>query len=236
MVAVDPDDIFFDTAAPRGPGSADAYVVTASGIPDAALVQTADDYINVSGNHGLGDDLRVKAIPALPVPIDVTITAAASLTAAERTQLQADAQNLIRAVFRESATYPTLPRVTPFQRLARSALATDIHEQFGQDVVSVDFAAPVADPVPAMQLPVIPRAALDAAAVVDEGAGKVGLPATAHGLTIGSRVTVAGTVNYNGVYTLDPATTLDVLVIVAAYVAEVLTGAETAAALVVEVA
>jgi len=71
-------------------------------------------------------------------------------------------------------------------------------------------------------------AALDQAAVVDKGSGKVGLPATEHGLKPGVQVTIAGSTNYDGAYTLEPETTADELVITAAYVIETLPAGATA--------
>lgn len=155
IIGISPSDIFFDETAPRGPGSADAFILTSSGLPSAALVQAADDEINLNKNHGLGDDLIVKAIPALNVDIDVTITADANLTAGDKTQLGTDVENLIRAAFRETTAFPNVPRVAPFERVSRSALAGEIHEEFGDDVDSVDWTLPAADPVPALELPVI---------------------------------------------------------------------------------
>jgi len=234
VIGIDPTDVYFDLSAPRGPGSADAYILTKSGIPAAALVTQADDHINVDGNHGLSDDLLVKAMPSLAVPLDVTITADAAADQADKDQLQADVENLLRAAFRESAAYPAVPRVAPFERVSRSALSGEIHEAFPL-AEAVDWTAPAADPEPNLELPVIPKANLDAAAAVDKGGGLVGLPATAHGLAAGTKIVLAGTVNYDGVYTMDAATTADEIVIAATYAAEGFTGAETATALVVAV-
>jgi uncharacterized phage protein gp47/JayE len=152
VAGIDPGDVYFDLSAPRGPGSADAYILTSAGIPSQALVDTADAHINADGNHGLGDDLSVRAMPALPVAIDVTVTADA--TAAERAQLQIGVEDLLRAAFRESAAYPDLPRVAPFERVSRSALAGHIHEAFPL-VEAVDWTAPAADPQPGLELPVL---------------------------------------------------------------------------------
>lgn len=64
-----------------------------------------------------------------------------------------------------------------------------------------------------------------AVAAVDAGGGTVGLPITAHGYYQGEAVTVAGTTNYNGTYTLgsQAAGGVDLLIIPSAYVAETLT-------------
>ena len=58
----------------------------------------------------------------------VTITADAEATAAERAQLAGDVEALLRAAFRESADYPDVPRVAPFERVSRSALAGQNHD------------------------------------------------------------------------------------------------------------
>lgn len=63
----------------------------------------------------------------------------------------------------------------------------------------------------------------DAAAVVDLGAGFVGLPSPGHGVREGCTVSITGTSNYDGTYRAAPATTADLLAIRAPYVAETLT-------------
>lgn len=231
---IDPADVYFDLSAPRGPGSADAYICTATGLPAAALVAAANDRVNTDGYHGLGDDLQVQAIPALPVEVEIQITALATATEDDRTAIGQGVADLIRAAFRQSSAYPTVPRVAPFKRVSRSALSRQIHEAFPL-VEAVDWLAPAADPQPNMELPVIRAATLDAAAVVDRGGGKVELPATAHGLPVGTAITIAGTTSYDGATEVDADTTADELVIVHAYTAEVLTAAAQATALVVTV-
>jgi hypothetical protein len=71
---------------------------------------------------------------------------------------------------------------------------------------------------------------LDAAAATNEGGGQVGIPCYAHGFTAGNQVTIAGTTNYDGTYTLESGTTADKLVITAAYVAETFATTDTATA------
>ena len=68
---------------------------------------------------------------------------------------------------------------------------------------------------------------LGAAAAVNKGGGKVGLPCTAHGLRKGSPVVIEGTTHYDGAYTLDAATSANELVIAHAYTAETFVGDET---------
>ncbi|HEX7927330.1 MAG TPA: baseplate J/gp47 family protein [bacterium] len=235
IAGISPGNIFFDHASPRGPGSADAYVITDSGLPSDELVTLADDYVNAEGNHGEGDDLRVKAMPPLPVPINVVITPNADATEGDIALLLSTVEDLIRAAFRQSVAYADVPRVAPFKRVATSGLGGQLHAHFPL-LDAVEWTLPADDPEPGLELPVIQKAELDLAAATDEGGGKVGLPATAHGIADGTKVTISGTVNYNGVFTLDAASSADKIVIVHAYVAEVLAGAPLAEALVIEVA
>jgi hypothetical protein len=60
----------------------------------------------------------------------------------------------------------------------------------------------------------------NAAAAVDKGAGKVGIPSTAHGFPTGQSITIAGTTNYNGTFTVDATSTANEIVITATFVAE----------------
>lgn len=67
----------------------------------------------------------------------------------------------------------------------------------------------------------------DASAVTNVGDGIVGIPCAGHGLPVGARVTIAGTTNYNGTYTVKRGTTASVIHIEDTYVAETLAGTET---------
>lgn len=70
---------------------------------------------------------------------------------------------------------------------------------------------------------------ISASAAIDNGDGTVGVPVTAHGYEAGEDVTITGTVNYDGTYTLPDQTAggVDVVVITATYVAETFAGTET---------
>ena len=60
----------------------------------------------------------------------------------------------------------------------------------------------------------------NAAAAVDKGAGKVGIPDTAHGFATGQSILIAGTTNYNGTFTVDATSSANEIVITATFVAE----------------
>jgi len=69
---------------------------------------------------------------------------------------------------------------------------------------------------------------LDNAAAVNEGSGKVGLPVSGNQFRAGQTVTIAGTVNFNGSFVLQDGTTGAKLIIIDAYVAEVIPAVATA--------
>lgn len=69
---------------------------------------------------------------------------------------------------------------------------------------------------------------LNAAAAVDKGGGLVGVPSTGHGWTTGKSITLTGTTNYDGTYTLDATTSANELVITATFVAETFATTDTA--------
>jgi len=74
------------------------------------------------------------------------------------------------------------------------------------------------------------RISLNASAVVNKGGSpnEVGLPATAHGFVAGQKVRITGSINYDGIYAVEPATSGDEIVIRHAYTAEILTSAAAA--------
>ena len=68
---------------------------------------------------------------------------------------------------------------------------------------------------------------LNAAAAVDKGSGKVGIPVTAHGYADGATVLIDDTTNYDGRHEVHTDSTVDEIVIVATYVSETFGGTET---------
>lgn len=67
---------------------------------------------------------------------------------------------------------------------------------------------------------------LDNSAVSDQGGGLVRIAITAHGMAVGNMIIIAGTTNYDGVYTIQAvaANSIDIL---ATFVAETPAGTET---------
>lgn len=134
---VNADNVFFDSDAPRGPGTADAFVLFETGNPDASFIAQIQHLITDDGNHGHGDDLKVFAMPETVHDVTANVWAVDTLTAQERTDLVDGVEQMIRAAFRENQDYsPT--RVLPFARFSFSRLSQELHSQFA-GLSSIDF-------------------------------------------------------------------------------------------------
>lgn len=129
--AVRPDGVYFLHGAPRGPGSANAYVLFEADVPAAAYLEQINAHIRDQGNHGHGDDLLVLVMPETLHELSVTLWPRPTLTTEQRTKLQAEAALFIRAAFRESGTGDYQPTLTyPQARFSFSRLAEELHQQF----------------------------------------------------------------------------------------------------------
>lgn len=140
FAGVRPDGVFFEHGAPRGPGSANAFVLFEAGVPAEEYLAEINAYIREQGNHGHGDDLRVMVIPATEHDIRLRVWPRANLTLEQLTKLQEQVEQFIRAAFRESTPSDYQPTLTnPQSRFSFSRLGEELHEQFPR-IESLDFA------------------------------------------------------------------------------------------------
>jgi uncharacterized phage protein gp47/JayE len=131
------NNVFFDSDAPRGAGTADAYILMNSGEPSAQLLTDIEAHIMDDGNHGHGDDMQIKAMPAVNSALVMNIWFTPNLSIAQKTQLASDAEQFVRAAFRENTNWPasqTLPHAT----FSFSLLSQELHNEFG-GLASVEF-------------------------------------------------------------------------------------------------
>ncbi|WP_321863248.1 baseplate J/gp47 family protein [Pseudomonas paraveronii] len=128
---VHPDGVYFEHGAPRGPGSANAYVLFEAGVPAHEYLQKINAHIRDGGNHGHGDDLLVYVIPETLHSIEVKVWPRANLTQEQRRQLATHIEQFIRAAFRESTANDYQPTLTyPQARFSFSRLGEELHAQF----------------------------------------------------------------------------------------------------------
>ena len=123
------DNIFFEHNAPRGPGTANAYILLDVGEPSLQLITDLNEHVTEKGFHGHGDDLQIFAIANTDHDISVTIYPHIYLLANEITVLLNDVENFIRCAFRENNDYITT-KTAPASRLSFSRLGQELHKQF----------------------------------------------------------------------------------------------------------
>lgn len=136
---VRPDGVYFEHGAPRGPGSANAFVLFDADVPAAAYLELINSHIRDQGNHGHGDDMLVMAMPETLHDLSVTIWPRATVATDKRQALLEEIELFIRAAFRESTTTDYQPTLTfPQSRFSFSRLGEELHLQF-PDIESLDF-------------------------------------------------------------------------------------------------
>ena len=128
---VSSNGVFFEHGAPRGPGSANAYVLFEADVPADTYLQQINAKIMDEGNHGHGDDMLVMVMPETQHDVSLQVWPVANLTPAQRNGLQTDIGLFIRAAFRESTGRDYAPTLTwPQSRFSFSRLTEELHEQF----------------------------------------------------------------------------------------------------------
>lgn len=132
------DHIFFEHDAPRGPGTANAFILLEVGTTPASLIEKLNDYVNNQGNHGHGDDLQVMAIPETEHSLHLELWPVENLAAEQRLALVSEVKLLIQAAFRQSADYPAVTRTWPQSRFSLSQLGRELHQAF-PEIKSLHF-------------------------------------------------------------------------------------------------
>ncbi|WGL39650.1 hypothetical protein P05B_000010 [Aeromonas phage P05B] len=132
------DHIFFEHDAPRGPGTANAFILLEVGTTPASLIEKLNDYVNNQGNHGHGDDLQVMAMPETEHSLHLELWPVENLAAEQRLALVKEVKMLIQAAFRQSADYPAVTRTWPQSRFSLSQLGRELHQAF-PEIKSLHF-------------------------------------------------------------------------------------------------
>ena len=128
---VRPDGVYFLHGAPRGPGSANAYVLFDADAPADTYLEQINAHIRDQGNHGHGDDLMVMVMPQTQHAIKLTVWSRAVMDNEKRDNLRSDVALFVRAAFRESTPTDYQPTLTyPQSRFSFSRLGEELHQQF----------------------------------------------------------------------------------------------------------
>ncbi|WP_241297862.1 MULTISPECIES: baseplate J/gp47 family protein [Enterobacter cloacae complex] len=133
------DRIFFEHDAPRGPGTANAYLLLDSGVASDPFIDAVNDYINTQGHHGHGDDMQCFAMPETRHDLAVTVWVKnlSNLEQEQQDNLKKGIENLIRCAFRENTDYD-VKKTWPYARFSFSQLGREIHKTF-PDTDSLEF-------------------------------------------------------------------------------------------------
>lgn len=133
------DRIFFEHDAPRGPGTANAYLLLDSGVASDPFIDAVNDYINTQGHHGHGDDMQCFAMPETRHDLAVTVFVKnlSNIEQEQRDSLRKGVENLVRCAFRENTDYD-VKKTWPYSRFSFSQLGREIHKTF-PDADSLEF-------------------------------------------------------------------------------------------------
>lgn len=113
------DRIFFLHDAPRGPGTANAYLLLDAGVISDPFIAAVNDYVMGQGNHGHGDDMQCFPMPETFHELEVTLHTPdnAMITDAERADLPGSLKTWCAARFVRIQRM-TLPKRGPGRGLA----------------------------------------------------------------------------------------------------------------------
>ncbi|GEK13214.1 baseplate J/gp47 family protein [Aliivibrio fischeri] len=124
------DQIYIEKNAPRGPGSANAYLLLDSGTPSEPFLNVINNAVINDGYHGLGDDMLAMALPEIEVEITLEVTPIINLSDDERNKLMFDIGQYIRCVFRENQAYPDAMKTWPQSLFSFSTLNQELRNHF----------------------------------------------------------------------------------------------------------
>ncbi len=128
---VQADGVYFEHGAPRGPGTANVYVLFEADSPADTYLAEINAYIRDQGNHGHGDDLVVMQMPETQHQVQLTVWPKAEVGTERWPALKIAIELYIRAAFRESTTSDYQPTLTyPQARFSFSRLGEELHQKF----------------------------------------------------------------------------------------------------------
>lgn len=127
------DRIYFKHDAPRGAGTANAYLLLDTGVTSQPFIDKVNHYVQTEGNHGHGDDLICFAMPETQhvITCGVYFRPSQAIGEIRKAEIVAEVENMIRCAFRENNNY-TVTKTYPFSRFSWSKLGEEIHDRFNE--------------------------------------------------------------------------------------------------------
>ncbi|SQD80451.1 baseplate J/gp47 family protein [Moritella yayanosii] len=133
------DLIYFEHEAPRGPGTANAYILMEVGSTPSLLLEQLNHYVMDEGHHGHGDNVLCLAMPETQHQVSVAIYPVANLNDEQKSTLKTEVENHINAAFRNIGDYAHVTRVDPKSTFSFSVLTKEIHIKLA-DLARLSFA------------------------------------------------------------------------------------------------
>lgn len=155
------DYLYFQHDAPRGPGSANCYIILETGAPPQEFVDNINTHVRDSGNHGHGDDMICYPMPETSYALGITVYPVDNLDADKLAALLLGVEDMIRCAFRENTAF-TMNKTWPHSRFSLSQLDKDLHANL-PDLLSVEFDR-TTDLVSTMDLPILETLTVQAGA------------------------------------------------------------------------
>lgn len=123
------DRIYFKHNAPRGPGTANAYLLLDTGVTSKPFVDKVNNYIIDQGYHGHGDDLICYAMPETrhSLSCQVHFYKDLGLSESRKMEIVRNVEQMIRCAFRENSNYK-VTKTFPYDRFSWSRLGEEIHK------------------------------------------------------------------------------------------------------------
>lgn len=127
------DRIYFKHDAPRGPGTANVYLLLDTGIISKPFIDKVNQHVQTDGFHGHGDDVICYAMPETQHALTCKLYFSPSdnLTAGRKAEIVKQAENMIRCAFRENGNF-NVTKTYPFSRFSWSTLGEEIHQQINE--------------------------------------------------------------------------------------------------------
>lgn len=131
ITGISTKQVYFVHDAPRGPGTANLYLLLNDGVDSTYFIDKINSYIMGQGYRGHGDDLRCFALPDKKIDIAVTVYFEREQQPTDVNQYLLNVEHFIRCAFRQNNDY-NVTQVNAFSRFSISKLNEELHEQFSE--------------------------------------------------------------------------------------------------------
>ena len=131
ITGISTKQVFFVHDAPRGPGTANLYLLLNDGVDSSYFIDKVNTYIMGQGYRGHGDDLRCFAMPDKKIDVSVTVYFERDQQPFDLDQYLMNVEHFIRCAFRQNNDY-NVTQVNAYSRFSISKLNEEMHEQFSE--------------------------------------------------------------------------------------------------------